>query len=198
MVNFNTVKFIFKEFLPKAACHLAKNYAKVATQGIDDRSYRPVNLTHFIPCTPFASDGYSLKDRLNADKYLEDVLIRHKCLALLVATPPIQVVGILISVINRICKLITLAHFWYPSENEYSLSERAWTFGKDMLRVAFSPAIYVGMILSSIYGLVFTNNGRKLYATFERCIYGDALLAPCFQPDPTHHFGGTSMDEQGW
>jgi hypothetical protein len=198
MINFNTIKLFFTDFLPQAACHLAKSYAKVATQGIDDRSYRPVNLTHFIPCTAFVSDGYSLTDSINADKYLEDVLIPHKCLALIVATPLIQVVGILISVINRIIKLITLAHFWYPSEKEYSLSERAWTFGKDTLRVAFSPAIYVSMILSSIYGLIFTNNGRKLYATFERCIYGEALLAPCFQPQPTYHLGGTPIDKPGW
>src|SRR5262245_19779508 len=120
------INFIFTEFLPRAICHLAKSYAKVATQGIDDRSYRPVNLTHFIPCTPFESHDYGIKDSINADIYLDDQLIRHKCLALVLATPLIQIVGILLSVINRIVKLITLAHFWVTSEKEYSLKERAW------------------------------------------------------------------------
>lgn len=212
----DNVKLIFTKFLPNATCSLGKKYVAVAIQGIDDRDYRPVNLTHFILCTPFHKKKVSLFqnevstlqsfnykfdriiDSINEDQYLDDDLLRCKCLSIAAGTPLIQAVGILISVINRIVKLVTLAHFWYPSEKEYLLKERAWTFSKDLLRVAFSPLIYVGMILSSLYGLAFSNNGRKLYATFERCIYGNALFAPCFQPSPTHHLGGTPIDQQGW
>lgn len=209
MLIIDNVKFFFIEILPAVACNLAKRYVKVAVESIDidDRNYRPVHLTHFIPCTPFKKVTHDtgtfmernrIKDLSNEDEYLDDREVRWKYLALTLATPIVQAVGVLLSVALRIIKFITLAHFWYPFENEYPLCDRAWSFGKDILRIAFAPAIYIGMVVSPIYGLAFINNGRKLYATFERCIYGDALLAPCFQPKPTSHLFGTSIDQQGW
>lgn len=199
---------IFTDFLPAVATYLGESYTGIAMQGIDDRDYRPVNWTHFIPCTSFERkkdpektykfNADCIEDLINGDKYLDDdqSVVRFKCLALAAATPIVHAIGLLINLACRIAKVITFAHFWYSCETQYSLRERALTFGRDVLRVVFTPVFYIGLELSAFWGLALPYDGRKLYAAFERCAYGKELLAPCFQPDPKGHLGGGSLNEK--
>ncbi len=176
---------------------LGQSLKDIVTNGLDERKNYPVRLSHFMPCTKFL-DGV---DSSNGDWYWEDSprVTRLKCLALATATPIVQAISTLLNLANRIAKLVSFAHFWHPSQEQYCLRERAWSFGKDLLRVAFSPIIYVGLELSALYGLILPNNGQKLYATFERAAFGKAVLAPCFQPHPTRHlFRGKPGEINGW
>lgn len=79
---------------------------------------------------------------------------------------------------------MTLSHFWIKREGEekYNFKARLIEAGKDLLRIVASPIAIIGLELAAIYGLMRPYDGRKLYATFERAIYGNALIPPCFQP----------------
>jgi hypothetical protein len=185
------------EFLSAAANHIVGSFRGVLTNGFDQPPDHPISLSHFLLYTQF-KDG---RDLSNFDQYgLEDSsTTRLKCLALIVATPIVHAISIVLSLANRIVKLVLFAHFWYPSQEQYCFSQRAWSFGRDLLQVAFLPIIYVGLEVSAVYGLILPNNGRKLYATFERCAFGRGFLAPCFQPDPKYHLGGSPLDQMnGW
>ncbi len=186
-----TIDFIFTGFLPIAAQGIRDRFCEVLKNNCDERNNHPISFSHFLPYTRFAN-GVDLS---NNDQYHQEDrnIVRLKCLALVAATPIIHAIGLVLNLANRIAKLISFAHFWHSSSAHYSLSEKSWSFGKDLLRVAFSPIIYIGLELSALYGLILPDNGRKLYATFERCAYGKDLLAPCFQPFPTRHLGGGSI-----
>ncbi|OGN56385.1 MAG: hypothetical protein A3D96_05270 [Chlamydiae bacterium RIFCSPHIGHO2_12_FULL_44_59] len=184
----STIRFIFTDFLPAATRHIGEQFGEVVKNDCNERHNRPVSFSHFLPYTSFES-GVDLS---NGDQYWEDnpYITRLKCLGLVAATPILHAIGLVLNLANRIAKIVSFAHFWHSSSDHYSLSEKSWSFGKDLLRIAFSPIIYIGLELSALYGLILPDNGRKLYATFERCAYGKELLAPCFQPYATRHLGG--------
>lgn len=191
------VRFFFREFLPAASRAIGRNFEEVAKKGLDERDNFPVRLSHFLPYTRFKEvitqngDECGI-DLSNADVYWRDDprTSKVKCLALFVATPLIHAIGLVLNLANRVVKVVSLAHFWHPSLKNCSLADRSFSFGRDLLRVAFTPIIYVGLELSAFYGLMQPDSGKKLYATFERCAYGKAMLAPCFQPFATRHLGG--------
>lgn len=184
----STIRFIFTDFLPGAARHIGERFGEVLKNDCDERYNRSVSFSHFLPYTSF-ENGVDLS---NGDQYWEDDpnTTRLKCLGLVAATPIIHGIGLMLNLANRIAKIVSFAHFWHSSSDHLSLSEKSWSFGKDLLRVAFSPIIYIGLELSALYGLALPDSGRKLYATFERCAYGKELLAPCFQPYAARHLGG--------
>ena len=184
----STIGFIFTEFLPRAASHIGERFGEILKNDCDERHNRPISLSHFLPYTSF-ENGVDLS---NGDQYWQDDpnTTRLKCLGLIAATPIIHAIGLVLNLANRIAKIISFAHFWHSSLDHLSLSKQCWCFGKDLLRVAFTAIIYIGLELSALYGLALPDNGKKLYATFERCAYGKELLAPCFQPSPTSHLGG--------
>lgn len=184
----STVSFVFTDFLPAAASQIGRSFGEVLTNGFNEHGNRPLMLSHFLPYTRFEK-GVDLS---NGDRYWNDDLnvTRLKCLGLVAATPIVHAIGLVLNLANRIAKIVSFAHFWHPSSEHYSLSERSWSLGKDLLRVALTPIIYIGLELSALYGLILPDNGRKLYATFERCAFGKELLAPCFQPCATRHLGG--------
>lgn len=202
----STISFIFTGFLPAMARSTVGCFVDVLAKGFDESQNRPIRLSHFLPYTKFEdivsqpdpnneaeTNEAVAVDLSNGDVYWADDpnVTRLKCLALATATPIVHAISTLLNLVNRIAKLVLLAHFWYPSlDKEYCFSKRAWTFGKDLLRVAFAPLTYIGLELSALYGLILPKNGQKLYATLERCAFGDGLLAPCFQPNPTQHLGG--------
>ncbi len=175
--------------------NLCQGFGEILTNDCDERNSHPIAFSHFSPCTEFTNDDSNdlyIVDSSNRDRYLADdpKVTRLKCLLLATATPIIHPIGLLLNLANRIAKLISFAHFWHPSAEHYSLNEKLWAVGKDLLRVASSPIIYISLELSALYGLFLPNQARKLYATFERCAFGKALLAPCFQPYATAHLGG--------
>lgn len=175
-------------FLRTAAENIFEGYEDILTKGCDERWERPISLSHFLPYTKF-ENGLDLS---NGDLYWNDdpKITRLKCLGLTVATPIVHAIGLVLNLANRVTKIITFAHFHDSATEGRSLSEKSWAVCKDLLRIAFTPIIYLGLELSAIYGLALPENGRKLYATFERCAYGKELLAPCFQPFATRHLGG--------
>lgn len=185
----SAIHFIFTDFLPAATNHISKSFGEVLWNDCDERFNRPISFSHFLPYTRFNEAEVDLS---NGDQYWEDDpnIVRLKCLGLVAATPLVHALGLILNLANRIAKLITFAHFWHASTGHYSLEEKGWSLGKDLLRVTFTPLIYIGLELSALYGLILPSNGRKLYATFERCAYGKELLAPCFQPYATRHLGG--------
>lgn len=188
------ISSIFTDFLPTVAYHLYENCSEVLTNGFDERDHRPITCSHLNPYTQFERDpsGY-YTDLSNGDRYNNDDphVIRFKCLLLALATPIVHAISLVVNLANRIAKIISFAHFWYPSSQ--SFTERSWSFGKDVLRVAFTPIIYLGLELAALYGLILPNDGRKLYATLERCAFGKEFLAPCFQPYATYHLGGGTI-----
>ena len=61
--------------------------------------------------------------------------------------------------------------------------------------IVLMPLIYVALEFAALYGVLAPYGGRKLYGTLERLAGEKGFLAPCFQPEPTHHlFGGDLMD----
>jgi hypothetical protein len=175
-------------FLSRALKHIDERFKEILTKDCNEALNHPISFSHFLPYTSF-KNGIDLS---NGDPYWEDDpnTTRLKCLGLFVATPIVHAMGLVVNLANRICKIISFAHFWHSSCASVSLNQKIGSFGKDLLRVAFSPILYIGLELSALYGLILPANGRKLYASFERCAYGKSLLAPCFQPYPTQHLGG--------
>lgn len=187
-----TLGIIFNDFLPAAAEKVTSRWREVLLKNFDARNDRPLHLSHFLPVTFF--NGYV--DTSNGDEYLEEDMsvTRLKCLALVAATPIVQAVSLVLNGANKVVKVVSFAHFRYPSQSERAFEARLGAFGRDCLVIASSPILYVGLELATLYGLILPKNGRKLYATFERCLFGDGLLAPCFQPDPSGHLGGASLE----
>lgn len=111
-------------------------------------------------------------------------IIRFKCTLLTVATPLVHTTAGCLYTAAKILKLVTLSHFWLPSQAEkrYGLKARLHHAASDMARIIIFPFALLGLELSALYGLVRPYDGRKLYASFERSLYGKPLLAPCFQP----------------
>lgn len=195
LLNSNLEIDMVVDFLGQASQNIADGYLRIILNGFDEKDSHPIDLSHFIPCNQWEESSRSLYiiDKSNDDAYFNDCprVKRLKCLALAFVTPIIHAIGILLNIANRIAKLITFSHFWYPDDSEeYSFQNRLFEFGKDMIRIAFAPMIYVGLELSAIYGLILPYDGGKLYATFERCAFGRELAAPCFQPSPSYHLGG--------
>lgn len=192
-----------------------------------------IHLAHFLPVnqwepetrtevTPYYYDNGEVReerrtvetkyiiDKSTGDRYWKEdhSTIRLKCAALFFATLTLQPIALTLNAVNRIAKLVTFAHFWYPSQGEYQFKARLKEFGKDLLIVATTPLIAVGMLLSSVYGATLSPlDGRKLYATFERLAYSGGyqafsvdgmdgkepnrcFIAPCLQPEPGHHLCG--------
>ena len=68
--------------------------------------------------------------------------------------------------------------------------------GKDSLRIVAAPFSILGLELAALYGLIRPYDGRKMYATIERAMYGNPILAPCFQPEPERHAFGGDINER--
>lgn len=115
-------------------------------------------------------------------------IVRFKSALLALGTPFIQpltsgVAGVAFSAL----KVLSLSHFWAPNDINDSLSTRLADMFVDLLKIVLWPIFLLSLELSAIYGLFSPYDGRKLYASLERVYYGGAVLAPCFQPDPTRH-----------
>ena len=123
--------------------------------------------------------------------------VRIKCLLLTLGTPFVHPITSIINVGMRVLKLVTFSHFWIGKrEWGYDFKARLLDAGKDLLRIVATPIALVGLELAAVYGLARPYDGRKLYATIERAMYGRFILAPCFQPRPKYHFFGGNPNQQ--
>jgi hypothetical protein len=133
-------------------------------------------------------------DDATGRKYLNEdfKVVGFKCFLLTLGTPFVHSVASVCNIAYRILKLITFSHFWIKQKGEYNIIARLAEAGKDLLRIVATPLSIIGLELAAIYGAISSPyDGRKIYASFERAVYGNSILAPCFQPDPkSHAFGG--------
>lgn len=173
-----------------------------------------INLNHFQPITSWTLLDRDIIDIETGERYCDDSkkVIRQKCAALFISSLIVQPIGLSLNVVNRVTKLFTFAQLWKPSKNKYNFTARLQEYGKDFLIVVSTTFIMIGLLFSSIYGLLTPYNGRKLFGTFERLAYSGGyqlfnikkhsksiqsyLLAPCFQPFPTVHLGGGNIGIQ--
>jgi hypothetical protein len=156
---------------------------------------------------PLANPDLFIVDEPSGRHYLNQPLeiVHIKCCLLVIGTPFVHAVASLVNIVYRILKLVTLYHFWMPKDqNEGVFSSRLKDAGVDVLRIFGTPLALVGLELSAIYGACSPwkfapYNGRKLYASFERALYGKYILAPCFQPNAqVHLFRGAITDKEAF
>jgi len=140
-----------------------------------------------------------LIDKTSGRRYYNETenVVRFKCLGACVATPFVHAAASLANIAYRITKLVTFSHFIGKRDALSPTNFKA--AGIDCLRAIFQPVGFVGLELSALYGVLKPYDGRKLYASFERALYGRHILAPCFQPEPTSHlFGGDPNKRNAW
>ncbi len=165
------------------------------------RDFQPINTWKPDLNGPKWSDGdpKHLIDATTERRYWNESkgCVGFKCFLLTLGTPIVHSVASLVNVVYRM-KLVMFSHFRVDKEGEksYSFKERLKDAGKDLLRVVTTPIAFVGLELAAIYGMFTPYNGRKLYASIERAQYGNFILAPCFQPDPTRHAFGGNPEER--
>lgn len=163
-----------------------------------------VTLKDFYPINTWTPEytGPNWSDKPTVPKFLIDKatgrrywneskgIVGFKCFLLTPGTPVVHSIASVLNVDYRIIKLVTFSHFYNAKTTEEGVKEA----GKDLLRIVLTPISLVGLQLAAIYGLVRPYDGRKLYATIERATYGNYILGPCFQPNPTRHaFGGNAQ-----
>ncbi len=123
-----------------------------------------------------------LTDQSTGRRYWNESLpvVSFKCLLLAVGTPIVHTIA---AVISAVCRIFIIL----------SLSEDA---GEHALKLLATPFAVVGLELAAIYGIFNPYDGRKLYASIERALYSQHLLAPCFQPDPKSHLFGGNINQR--
>ena len=142
---------------------------------------------------------YTTIDKSTNQRYLNDseLTVRVKCGVLaLLGTPLVQPILLAINIVVRFFKIIFFVELWRKANRECNFSAKCRLWNSDFVRIIFSPLVFVGIHLASIYGIFSPYNGRKLYASVERAVYGQGLLAPCFQPEATRHLLGGNIDTQ--
>jgi hypothetical protein len=121
-----------------------------------------------------------------------------KCVLLTLGTPFVHPIAGVANIAYRIFRLVSLSHFSSEESKTRSLKQRCVEAGKDVLRIGLTPFAVVALELAALYGaLIRPYDGRKLYASLERALYGDFVLAPCFQPNPTRHLAGGDPNKKG-
>jgi hypothetical protein len=129
------------------------------------------------------------------NRYLNDspTTIRVKCFLLTIGTPIVHAIAALLNVALRIVRLVTFYNFF---ATKASFEEAFVEDLKDLARILVSPLVPIGLELAALYGVLNPRDGRKLYASIERAFYGNAILARCFQPNPTSHLLGGSIEQK--
>jgi hypothetical protein len=207
------------DFLKNAAINTFKGFGNTLLNGFasniserDKVHQVGLKLAHFNPINTWSLEDYEIVDKGTGDKYCHDstTTVRLKCAALFAACWIVQPIGLTLNLLNRIVKVVTFSHLWYPSQGEYNFKAHISEWGKDILLIVSTPLIFVGMLFSALYGAtVSPYDGRKLYGTLERLAYSGGyqyfsayysertphnyLLAPCFQPSPKAHLGGGEL-----
>lgn len=170
---------------------LCEGYPEILFREANNPGKEPVTLRHFHPFNKWIDSGFpQLVDETTGDFYSHEEanIKRFKCLVLVIATPITQSIGLILNIINRVGLILSSTYSWtHDKFEERPLCEMMKEFSDNILSLALTPIILVGMELAAIYGLVKPFDGGKLYASFERLAYGKEFLAPCFQPNRYLH-----------
>lgn len=139
-------------------------------------------------------------DEPTGRKYLNEstTCVQIKCGLLIIGTPFLHIIPVIANIAYRTLKIVSLSHFYTKKEQEleYNFKARCIDAGSDLARLIATPFSIPALELAAIYGLFRPYDGRKLYASTERAIYGEAISAPCFQPTPTYHLLGGDIKTQ--
>ncbi len=108
--------------------------------------------------------------------------VSFKCTLVFFVTLIAQPFGCLFNALYRIKKIITVD---YPTDSAFfagkhpmkALKAAMWL---DIKRILFTPVALVCLPLSALYGIVRPNDGKKLYTSFERALYGRPIFAAAF------------------
>jgi len=119
-------------------------------------------------------------------------VVGTKAFLLTLGTPFVHAIAATINAAEKCLKLISLSHFWMPADpGATHFKARLLEAKTDLLQLIATPFAVLGLELAALYGVFRPYDGRKLYASIERAVYGHFILAPCFQPNPqSHAFGG--------
>ncbi len=126
-------------------------------------------------------------------------LVSFKGFLLTLGTPIVHPIASVFSIISKVFHIaisIFKVIFIYPFKKNFinNLKQSLIFIAKDIFKIIETPVILAFLELSALYTIVNPYDGRKLYASFERLHYGSHVLAPCFQPSPTHHlFSGSNL-----
>lgn len=170
------------------------------------KDFYPINrwkIDNDGPEYDYADGPKNLIDQTTKRNYRNEDLstVWCKCALLTLGTPLVHSAALVIGITIRIARLITFFDFWKdaPEKEQYDFTARLLDAGGNLLKIIFSPLIFIALEFSAIYGLIRPYDGRKLYASFERLQYGSFILAPCFQPDcDIHLFGGDPKRKNSW
>ncbi|MBM3201786.1 MAG: hypothetical protein FJZ56_05205 [Chlamydiae bacterium] len=209
------------DFLKTASFHVGVGLLNTALNGFasdlteeDEKKSVGIGLHHFNPINTWEEGFETIVDVDSGENYCIDSegVVRKKCAAAFIASMFFEPVGLSLNLLNKTCKVLTFASLWVPSAKEYDFTKRVSEWAKDLFVIVATPIIFLGMLLSSLYGVVASPyDGRKLFGSFERLAYSGGyqfiarydeihphryLLAPCFQPQPVCHLGGGNINEQ--
>lgn len=212
---------LYVEFFQQSVLNTCKGFCNTLFNGFasditkKDKLYLVgLKLHHFSLNNTWVIRRYVIIEKCSGEVYCKDSkdIVIQKCAALFLATFLAQTVGLSLNLLNRIGKIVSFAHLWNPTKEPYSFTARLGDWGKDLFRIVSTPLIFVGMLFSTVYGMMVSPyDGRKLYGTLERLAYSGGyqflsisagvkdhqlyLLAPCFQPEPRTHLGGGVMGQ---
>lgn len=209
------------DFIKAASFHVGVGLLNTLLNGFasdlsdeDEKKSVGIQLNHFNPINTWEEGFEWIVDVDNKENYCYDseYIVRVKCAVVFAASIVIQPVGLCLNLLNKTVKVLTFASLWVPSDKEYDFTKRVSEWAKDLFVIVATPIIFLGMLLSSLYGAVaMPYDGRKLFGSFERLAYSGGyqfiaryneihphryLLAPCFQPEPVCHLGGGNLNEQ--
>lgn len=130
-------------------------------------------------------------------KYLNqsDSNVRIKCGMLIFATPFLQISLLAMKFFARLSDVLLC--FIAPKKSSFFWQVKE--ISSQILRAISIPLIYIALEISAIYGLFFPQDGRRIYAAFERLAGDERFLAPCFQVNTIKHlFGGDLYDRHAF
>ncbi len=186
------------DFLSHAAGAIIGRYGELLFSDYDgNKKTHPVTIDHFWPVNSWRErNSLYIVDQTTADVYWNDdsETKRLKFLAIAFFGPLVHAIGLVANGLNRSYKVLTFGHLYYRAQDP-----RFMELAYDIARIALTPLIFIGLVFTPIYGLIRPNDGGKVYATLERTIYTQDLIAPCFQPFPRVHLGGGDPNlPNGW
>jgi hypothetical protein len=203
---------------------LGKTFANPLLNGFESdlspTDRKIVTIAHFCPFNKWGIENpFGVEDFTTGDAYNPDGQVRMKCMALMLGTLTLQPIALFLNVINRTIKVVTFAQLWHSTSEQVTFKARVKEWAMDVLRIVTTPLVLIGLFFSALYGATISpNNGRKLYASFERFAYSGGymrfppsnsrrphnyFMAPCFQPltigyEFVHLFGGKAGDRNAW
>jgi hypothetical protein len=139
-------------------------------------------------------------DQKTGKRYFNEYpeVVGFKCFLLTLGTPIVHLIVAVASVIFSAVKLLCFYHLWKPVEGEAEYNFKARMIDIKQETLALGKFLLAPLLLeaAAIYGMFRPYDGRKLYASVERTVYGGFVLAPCFQPEATRHAFGGNVDQK--